>query len=1084
MRKRYSFIKILLLYLFTLTAVWHASGQTRPVSGTVTGADNNQPLAGVAVAVINAKTGTTTDEKGRFTLQAPPDASLVFSHTGYLSRTVPVPASGAIQLVLEVDTKALDEVVVIGYGQAKKKDLTGAIAQIRPEKIADQNPNTVQDLLRGTPGLMIGFDPSAKGGGSVQIRGQRSVYTDGGHNDPLIILDGMIFYGEFSELNPDDIEQIDVLKDASAAAVYGAKSANGVIIVSTKKGKKGKPQINFTSNLGIVTMGANRKVFGPQGYLQYRQDWYTATSYGVNAATGNYEAYQAGTGNGKPGYYERPAAGKLQQYGVSADQWRAYTVNTAGASDDEIWARRLLMQDVTLTNFLSGKTFDWYDHSFRTGINQDYNISISGAADRMNYYMSLGYLSNQGVAVGNDYKTIRSNIKVNGKATDWLEIGANINFQQRTDGDLAVDWNNQVQTNSPFANYADSAGNPVIHPMGDLTINKGYNYDFDRKYRALDRGYTVLNTILSAKVKLPFHINYSFNVSPRYQWYYNRYFESSEHPDWSPLTHGVTREYSKRLDWSLNNTINWEQTFGRKHRVNVTLVQEVENRQYWYDIVTALNIQPTDALGYHETGNGDVNRSSFNSDDTKETADGMLARVFYSYDDRYMITTSVRRDGYSAFGTSNPRASFFSAAFAWTFTNEKFFQWKPLTSGKLRLSWGQNGNRSLANPYIALADLAAGTGATQGYLDANGNYIQYRYLSVNRLANTNLKWEKTASLNAGLDFNLWNNRLTGSLDYFVMPTTNMIMNQSLPGFSGVSNITTNLGEVQNRGFEISLSSQNVITKNFSWSTTFGFSKYKNTIKHLYNVYQNTVDASGNITGTKEVDDVANGWFIGHPIGAIWDYKVTGIWQASQAAEAATYGQRPGDPKVANAYTADDTKNANGTVTPVYNNSDKQFMGQTAPPIMWSLRNDFTLFKNFSFSFNMYSYWGHKSLSATYLNQDNSTSQVTNNANSYAKRYWTLNNATDVYARLDAKGPAGVTAPQRLFDRSFIRLDNLTLGYSLPSAISRKWLLEKVKFFGSIRNLALWKKDRNWEYWDVETGGLAPRIYNIGLNITF
>lgn len=1049
-------------------------------------------LNDVTVTVKGTNNSTTTNARGEFSVRAKPGDVLVFTSVGFAPREIPVNNQGTLAVKMLISGEVMSDVVVVGYGTMRKKDLTGSIIQVRPDKIANENPKTVQDILRGTPGVSVGFDPSAKGGGSMQIRGQRSVYTDNGHNNPLLILDGMIFYGELSEINPDDISQIDILKDASAAAVYGARSANGVIIITTKKGQKGKPKINFTSNWGFATMGANRKVFGPEGFLQYRQDWYTAASYGTNTTTGAYEPYRTGTSNGKPGYYEKPTPEVLDKYGITINQWKAYTVNTAGASDDEIWARRLLMQDVTLANYLAGKTFDWYDHSFQTGINQDYNISVSGANDRMNYYMSAGYLSNQGVAIGNNYKAIRSNIKVEGRITNWLDIGANINFQDRTDGDLAVDWGTQILTNSPFANYADSTGKPVVHPMGDLTNNKGYNYDFNRQYLDLNKGYMILNSIFTTKVKLPFNINYTFNFSPRYQFFHDRYFESSEHPDWPALNHGVNREQSERFDWSLNSTINWDHTFAKKHRVNVTLVQEAEKRQYWQDRIEARNILPSDALGYHETYYGDQSRSTFNSDDSKETADGMLARVFYSFDERYMVTASVRRDGYSAFGSTNhPRGTFFSTAVAWTFTNESFFKWKPMSMGKLRLSWGQNGNRSLGDPYLALANLGAGAGATQGYLDANGNYIQYRYLSVSRLANPYLRWERTTAKNAGLDVGFLDNRITGTFDYYLMPTTDMIMNETLPGFSGVSNITTNLGEVENKGFEITLNSQNIKRKNFTWNTTLGFSKYKNTIKHLYYVYQDVVDDNGNVVGAKEVDDVANGWFIGHPISSIWNYRVTGIWQANEAAEAANYGQRPGDPKVANNYTADDIKNSNGTTTPVYNDKDKEFLGQTAPPIMWSLRNDFT-YKSLTFSFNIYSYWGHKTLSGNYLNQDNGTSQVTNNANSYAKSYWTLDNPNNVYARLDAKGPAGVTSPGRLFDRSFIRLDNISIGYTLPARLTRKCELDKVKIFGSIRNVAVWKKDKNWQYGDIETydpnqaaiSGLAPRIFSVGLNLNF
>lgn len=1049
-------------------------------------------MPGVSIQIEGTTKGTVSGMDGKYTIDVPEsDAVLVFSFIGYVSERIQINEEMTHQDVSMVpDITMMQEVVVVGYGTMKKQDLTGSIAQIRPDKLENENPNTVQDILRGTPGLIIGFDGSAKGGGTMQIRGQRSVYTKGGHNDPLIVLDGMIFYGELSEINPDDISQIDILKDASAAAVYGAKAANGVIIITTKNGKAGKPTINFSTNIGFSTMGINREVYGPDGYLQFYEDWYTAPTYGINTETGNYEAYQT-TFSNRPGYYIYPSQENLSKYSITLDEWRDYTNNAEGISDEEIYASRLGIRDKTLQGYLEGYSFDWYDHSFRTGFNQDYNVSLSGGSERVNYYMSMGYLSNQGVAVGNDYNTIRSNFKVEGKVNKRLTIGANVNFQNRSDLDLAVDWYRQIHENSPFAQYKDENGDLVAHPMRDGGYAQGFNYDFNEQYRELQRGFTILNSILTAKLELPFNITYSFNFSPRYQFFYDRYHESAEHPDWAGTNGLVNREQAKRFDWSLNNTINWDYTFADKHHLNLTLVQEAEELQYWQDRIEARDIQPTDALGFHETENADKDKTTFNSNDTYETADGMLARLFYSFDDRYMVTGSVRRDGYSAFGTSNPRATFYSIAFAWTFTNESFINWEPMNLGKLRISWGQNGNRSLENPYLALANLLPGLG-TEGYVDANGNYVQYQLLKVDRLANTHLQWEKTTAFNVGLDLSFINNRFSGTLDYYIMPTTDMIMNQSLPGFSGFASITSNLGEVENRGIELQIISRNISNLNFQWSTTLGFSKYTNTIKHLYYRYEDVLDEEGNVIGTKESDDIDNKWFIGQPISTIWDYRVTGIWQKDEAEEAARYGQRPGDPKVANNYTADDIVNSDGTTTPVYNNKDKEFLGQTAPPIFWSLRNDFTIYKNFNFSFNIYSNWGHKVLDASYLNRNNNKSEIDNNFNVYTKEYWTIDNPTNEFARLNASGPAGLDAPQKLYDRSFIRFESIALSYTVPEKYISKLKIEKLKIYGNIRNVALLTKE--WKYWDPETynisadepfkTGLAPRTYSLGLSVTF
>ncbi|OQP66634.1 SusC/RagA family TonB-linked outer membrane protein [Niastella populi] len=1033
----------------------------------------------VTVAVKGTAISAKTNAQGVFSIPAAKGAVLRVTHISYVTKDVVV-AGDEVAIIIEPAATSFEDVVVVGYGTMKKKDLTGSIVQVRPDRIANENPKTVQDILRGTPGLRVGYDASAKGGGNLEIRGRRSVYNEGGHNNPLIVLDGMLFYGELSEINPDDIEQIDILKDASAAAVYGSKAASGVILIQTKKGKQGKPVITSTMNVGATTVGKYRKRFSPEAYMQHRQDWFAKNTYGVNAGTGNYEAYQSGTFANRPEYFTRP-----DQLGdkVALDTWRGYTTNTADESDESIWAKRLGFTGNALQNFLDGKTVDWADHTFRTGINSDFNVSISGAGDKVNYYLSMGYLKNEGAVKSDNYRAVRSNLKLDAKVTNWFEVGANINFQDRSDGNLDLDMD-QTLRNSPYADH-DIAGEPIQFPLSSEYSQRGYNYDFQKKYLELEKGFTVLNTILNAKIKLPFNITYTFNASPRYQFFYDRYFMSAELPGSDPKTRGANREQEKRFDWSLNNTITWDQRFLQDHRVVVTLVQEAEDRRSWTDRIEARNILPSDALGFHNTKNGSKENSTYSSSDGHQSADALLARLFYSYDNRYMITTSIRRDGYSAFGTSNPYATFPSLALAWTFTNEKFFKWGDIMStGKLRASYGKNGNRSLANPYVGLSNLSEGAGRMQGYLNAAGQLQLFRYLYADRLANPNLQWEKTTSYNFGLDFGFLNDRITGSLEYYTMQTHDMIMEQRLPSFTGFSFITTNLGQVDNKGVEFSLNTTNIRNKNFQWNTTFGLSYNKNTITHLYYERETLVDGNGNIIGSKERDDITNSWFIGKPIGAIWNYRVTGIWQANEVQEAKLYGQAPGDPKVANNYTADDVKNTNGTVTPTYNDKDKEFLGQTLAPWHWSMRNEFVLWNNLNVSFNVYSYMGHKSLSDEYLNNDDLGGRMAYALqNVPAKEYWTPDNPTNQFGRIEAKGPTGAAGAAMLYNRSFIRFDNFAVGYTLPKQWTSRYSLNRVKIYGTVRNISVWN-NRNWTYGDPETGGWASRVYNLGLNLIF
>ena len=1113
MNVKKKFLCLFALSVCTIPALWanglgSSTSANAPVqqnsNGTITGKvtdKNGESLIGVSVKVKGTPVGTITDVKGSFSLNnVSPSSVLVFSYIGMNNQEIKVGTQTLLNVKLEDNSVNMGEVVVVGYGTMRKKDLTGSVVQINANKIADQNPGSVQDILRGTPGLQIGYDASAKGGdASILLRGQNSLGTK---SSPLIVLDGMAFYGELSEVNPDDIAQIDVLKDASSAAIYGAKAAAGVIIITTKKGKVGKPVINVSANLAVNSKSAYRDYFSASDYMRYREDWYmTNYSYGKGAdgLYGYYQAVDSKTGllSYPAGYFNNPTnLNATDQAAWASATGKSGFGPSTGESNLSLYARRLEMNNSKLVfdNFLAGNTYDWNDATFRTGLNQDYNASISGATDRVNYYMSFGYVKNEGAVQGNEYRAFRSNLKMNAKVTSWLEVGANVNFQDRTDGDVSVTlkndyWDNNMLRNSPYASMYTADGAYQQYPMGGQTTKGGYNYYFDRQYYDLEKGYTVLNTIFNAKVTLPLGFSYQFNITPRYQWFNDRYFMSAQLPDASASSRGVNRGNSKNFDWNLNNTLIWDKTFKDVHHFTVTLVQEAEEHRTWSDNIYARNLAPTDVLGFHYTDSGNKLQSSFKTYDSHYTGTSYLGRAFYSYDDRYMFTGTFRRDGFSGFGANNPWGNFGSVGLGWTFTNEKFLEstknW--LDMGKLRLSWGTNGNRDFKtkdNPsaddvYLTLANLKLGDPMV--YYN-NGTSTTVNSLNMSRLAAPNLEWEKTNAYNIGLDFSIFNHVLSGTVDYYFKKTSGMIMSQRLPSFTGFSSITTNLGEVQNQGFEISLTSNNIQTKDFTWSTSAGFSLNNNRINHIYYSY----DANG-----KELDDTSNKWYIGKPVGEIWDYETEGIWQnnINDIAAAALVGQRPGDIKVKNNYTADDKILADGTHVPVYNDKDKAYLGTTAPPVYWNLRNEFTLWKNLSVSFSLYSYMGHKSIEGYWLNQDNGGSVVTNAYNVPAKEYWTPSNPTNEYARLNAVGPnTGLSGGvSKLYNRNFVRFDEISIGYTLPQKWTRKYQVEKIRLNASCHNIGTIS---GWKYGDPEaynsdtnTGRLATRTFNFGLNIT-
>lgn len=1029
-----------------------------------------EPLIGGSVTIKDAKGGVTTDIDGNFAISVKNGDVLVISYVGFIPQEIAVTGQNNITVTLAENTQNLEEVVVIGYGTARKKDLTGAVTQINPDKIADQNPATVSDLLRGTAGLQIGYDASAKGeGASIQLRGQNSLYTEGSHNSPLIVLDGMAFYGELSEINPDDIAQIDVLKDASSAAIYGAKAASGVLIITTKKGKEGKPIINISANMGVAQKAKYLDYMNAAEYMAYREDWYKATTYGYRE-DGTWGYYAKGTQpEGYFDHYSRVA---------DTDAW-AHTGTDVLSSDETfeaLYARRLRLTSAqnVYNNFLNGLTTDWNDLTFRTGLRQDYNASISGATPAVNYYFSIGYLKNEGPVQGNDYEAMRASLKLNTKVTNWLEFGVNANFQNRSDGDIQVSlgnsyWDANMLRNSPYASFRKEDGTYEQYPMNGNSTNGGYNYYFERDYYELDKGYTVLNTIFNAKVTLPYGFTYQFNIAPRMQWFHNRYWLSAEKPGSSPSTDNVDREVKHSTDWNLNNTLTWDRTYADVHHITVTLVQEAEENRSWRQRIDANNIQPSDVLGFHFIGNANKEQSSFLSEDLKSTASAYLARAFYGYDDRYMITATFRRDGYSAFGSNDPWANFWSLGGSWRFSQEKFCRFDWLNEGKFRVSYGTNGNRSLSNTYLAMANLLSES--TMVYIQ-NGVPVPVNTLKMDRLANPSLQWEKTSAWNVGLDLSFFNSRLSANIDWYSKRTHDMIMKQRLPNFTGFDHIWTNLGEVTNSGIEISLSSLNINNPDFRWNTTASFSYNKNRIKHLYYDY----DENG-----VERDDTSSGWFIDKPIGEIWYYRTDGIWQADEAEQAALVNQKPGDPKVVNLYTEDDKILEDGTRVPVYNDKDKDYLGTKNPPIYWNLRNEFTFWKDLTFSFSLYSYMGHKSIEGYWLNGDNAGSQISNAFNIPRKPgYWTPDNPTNDYGRLDAVGPTGVTDIKKLYNRNFVRLDNISIGYTLPREWTKKALIDRVRVTAAVNNVCTIS---GWKYADPETGGLSTRTFNFGINLT-
>lgn len=1003
-------------------------GKTIKVTGTVLDAAG-EAVIGANVVVEGTTIGVITDLDGKYELEAPEGANLVISYIGFSPKTIKATRQPATVKLAE-DTQLLNEVVVVGYGTMKKTDLTGAVASLRASDMEKEQRQTLQDMLRaGTAGLSVGIETDAKGNTDMMIRGKSTISAS---TDPLIVLDGVIYPGEMTDINPNDVERIDVLKDASSAAVYGAQAANGVILVTTKKGNSsGKPTISFNATVGAAFTNAIPEVYKGMDYLNFRADVEKA----INSKDPSY-------------LYDNPS----NLSGDALNQW----MNGKTGDPMAVWMNRLEMNQVEIDNFLAGKEVDWKDWIYQNAaLRQDYTVSISGKKDDMSYYSSLNYLKNENNIIGGGFSAIRARVNLENKVAGFLTYGVNTQFTARDEGYIGRD--NSYTSLSPYGSvYEEDGKTPKYYPNGSNNVT---NPLISQTYTDKMKKIYNMNSSLYLKADLPFGFSLQTTYSPRFEWINDYSHTSADHPASKDEQGKSQRTDSTLFYWQWDNMLKWNKTFG-KHAFDFTGLLNWEQRKYWSTESGNFKYQPNDVLGFHGIGFG--TSPSVSANDTYRTGAAQMARLHYAYDNRYMITATVRRDGYSAFGQENPYAVFPSVALGWVFSEEKFMKhidW--LEYGKLRVSWGKNGNRSIGE-YAALMRLDP---RDYFYYNSAGEQQLIKTFYSYNMANTGLKWENTESWNFGMDFTFLNGRLGGSLDVYTKKTNDLLNSRQLPSITGYASVTSNIGEVRNKGVELSLHSTNLTMDNFEWGTTFNLSYNKNTIKHLYGVMEDVLDEEGNVIGQKEADDISKGYFIGHALDEVWAYKFIGVWQENEAEEAAKYNQVPGDPKL-----LDVDKNYK------MNNDDKVFLGNTTPKVRWNMRNEFTIFKNWNFSFSMYSYLGHIKSMGRFTNSD----ALLNITNSIVREYWTPENPTNEFPRLRGNTPSNVS--YSIYKKAnFLRFDNISVGYSFP-----KEMIQKLKIQGLSMNLTLKNAGviSGWPAYDPENSDAnTPRTLLFGLNMT-
>lgn len=940
------------------------------ISGRVTD-EGGEPIPGVNIIVKGTTVGTTTDADGRYVLDAPDASSvLIFSFIGYKSQEVVIGDNTVIDVTMQADIQTLSEVVVVGYGEQKRSDITGSVVSVPKDRLSNLPVTNLMHAVQGTTaGLQVSQQSSVPGSsGTWQVRGVNSINAN---RDPFIVLDGVPFFGRTNDINPNDIASIEVLKDASAVAIYGTRGSNGVILITTKRGAEsdGKPTISYNGYAGVEGMA---HVMTPMA----------------------------------PGVY-------VQKY---ADFLRANNMTQT----------QVLPNAAEVENYNNGITNDWLDASTQTGRLQEHNLSISGGTPNVQYYFSAGHLNQKGVVKGYQFHrtSVRSNLDA--KLTKYLKVGMSGFF---TDNNYDGGRVNFLEANamSPYSVPYDANGNYIIYPMApeQLFLNPLIGLSVDR----LDRGKNLTGNGY-AEVTPGFFKGFKYRLNGAYIYNIDRTAEYTgrQFNDQS----GTARvSNTETTNWVVENIISYAKDID-KHHIDFTGLYSAQQVNYFKSEATS-NIFINDALSYYSMEAGAS--KSAGSDGNEYTLLSQMGRINYSYDGRYLLTLTARRDGYSAFGASgNKYGTFPSMAIGWNIHNESFMSnLSTISQMKLRFSYGRTGNQ------------AVGVNRTATTADA----VQFPFggsiltgVVYSGLGNSDLHWETTTSRNIALDFGVLKNRITGIVEVYKSVSDDLLLERNLPGITGYNRILTNLGKMQNVGIEFTLNTVNIEKGDFRWESILNFSSYKNELLELYGDGQ---------------DDIGNSWFIGQPLRVIYGYEKIGIWQQE---DIGTYDPVAiaGDIKFKDQLTVDtDGDGVPDATDGVINASDRVVIGQRDPKWFGGLTNTFH-YKNFHLSiFIQTSQGGLKE------NRDLSYADEAGRRNlPEGFSYWTPENRDNYWPSLSAyKNYRGFHFAE---DWSYVRIKDVRLSYTVPKSFLSKYSISGLTVYAAGRNLHTFT---DWYGWDPE-----------------
>lgn len=1035
--------KILMSAILCVLLYTSGYAQDKIVKGKITD-PTGFPLPGANVNIKGTKKATITDIDGKYAISASSGEVLVITYTGSKKQEITIGSSAVYDVILKDETSTLEEVVVVGYGTKKKKDLTGSIVSVGAEQIASR---PVQDAVQAMQGKAAGVDigSNERPGqvGSITIRGVRSISAS---NSPLYVVDGIpLTSGGIDFINPTDIESIDVLKDASATAIYGSRGANGVVIVSTKKGKNGKLTLSYSTSLTTETLHNFAPMMNAAEAIDFRR-WAK--------------------------YYEKPtiAKGNAPSYENDKTIFLSIADPSAWANIENGWKNA---NGVVPTNdnerVWDGskvQTTDWTEFVTRTGITQQHTLSASGGTDKLKGYGSFGYINNTGSLIGQAYKRLNGVANVDITPTSWLSLGSNINISYSVNeyGASGVGRSATTSTSGIYPSarnlpsYAvpyDSNGNRVLVPGGESAARTVVDEDklsqdqrttirvFGSFYSQFDFG------AFSNKLK---GLKYRINFGPDLSLYRNGVFLdglSSVRGGTAAANQNSTASFAslnneQTLSYTLDNLLFYNKTLG-KHDFGLTLL---ESRTFYNkneSFISATGIKNLDSKWNAINATNATTLTNYTTGITESAIHSYMGRINYGFDDKYLFTASGRYDGASQLSPGNKWSFFPSASLAWSLNKEKFMQninW--INQLKLRAGYGVTGNAAV-DPYTTkpiLNDILYGA-----LVGVNNN---------TSLENPSLTWEQTSQYNYGLDFSVFKSRISGSLEYYTSTTNELLFKAAGVSVNGYLDGYKNIGITKGNGVELTLNTTNVTTKNFEWTSNFSGSWQRSEIVELQN---------------GKNDDTNNNLFIGYPVNVYYGFKADGVWKAEDAAEMAKYVTEDGKP----IFTVGNTKPVDVDKNGVIDTRDRVVIGSRNPEFITGLTNTFK-FKQFEFSIFLYGKMNYLVSTAETLDarvgqrKIDYYTDVNTNAE-YQKPIYSASVIDTYFGALGYK------------DGSFLKIRNISLGYNLTDDLAKKIGISKMRLYIQATNPFM--VFSNVKHMDLDTNTFASnRGFTFGLNMTF